>query len=162
MTDSQFWNVHIQRVPWTIHGENQLTTDLAVWWLTMLAMSDCQHRELVAEHEMVSINQWSDASDLQDGRGWMQTHRYSKFEKRVLPPVPVQLVNNDDTGTDVDTGTDIVIGTDTDMGMGMAMATVTGIGAGMDMRIGFGFGINIDFRNVSASTPPDLDPGIFQ
>ncbi len=45
-------------VPWTRYGENVLATDLALWWLCMLAMTAPEHRAVVSESDMVGINEW--------------------------------------------------------------------------------------------------------
>lgn len=46
---SESWKVAVMPIPWSKHGENQLTTDLALWWLSMLAMAGPQHRKIVGE-----------------------------------------------------------------------------------------------------------------
>ncbi|KAJ9130229.1 hypothetical protein NKR23_g12297 [Pleurostoma richardsiae] len=43
------WKVALMPVPWTKYGEEQLTTDLALWWLCMLALSAPHHRNLPTE-----------------------------------------------------------------------------------------------------------------
>ncbi|EGX87965.1 hypothetical protein CCM_09101 [Cordyceps militaris CM01] len=50
--------VSLKPIPWSLYGETQLTTDLALWWLCMLAMSDRQRSDIVTEAEMVSIAHW--------------------------------------------------------------------------------------------------------
>lgn len=37
------WKVAIMPVPWSRHGVDVLTTDLALWWLCMLAMPAHHH-----------------------------------------------------------------------------------------------------------------------
>ena len=72
-------------VPWTRHGEGELTTDLALWWMCMLAMSGPENRGLMAAADMVGIGEWELCLDFQ--RGWVHRHRYSAFEKPANPPV---------------------------------------------------------------------------
>lgn len=38
--DGDAWKVVIKVIPWSSHGTNVLTTDLALWWLGMLALSE--------------------------------------------------------------------------------------------------------------------------
>ncbi|KAI1317342.1 hypothetical protein F5Y16DRAFT_419781 [Xylariaceae sp. FL0255] len=52
------WLVAIMPVPWTRHGESQLITDLALWWLCMLALSGPENRALVTKDQTVGINEW--------------------------------------------------------------------------------------------------------
>lgn len=83
------WKVALMPIPWSRHGENQLTTELALWWLSMLAMSATQHHTIVEEKEMTRINDW-ELSKRDDGRGWVRRHKYSNFEEPAdPPPLPV-------------------------------------------------------------------------
>ncbi|KAI6084608.1 hypothetical protein F4821DRAFT_279999 [Hypoxylon rubiginosum] len=79
------WKVAVMPIPWSRYGENQLTTDLALWWLSMLAMSSRQNRILVKEEEMMRINNWE---LLNDEFGWVRRHTYSKFKEPTDPPPP--------------------------------------------------------------------------
>ncbi|KAI0004790.1 hypothetical protein F4779DRAFT_59627 [Xylariaceae sp. FL0662B] len=81
------WNVALMPVPWSKHGENQLTTDLALWWLAMLAMSAPQHRKIVRKEEIIRINEW-EVPYFHDERGWVRRHKYSNLEARADPPPP--------------------------------------------------------------------------
>ena len=81
------WQVAVKPIPWTQHGENQLTTDLALWWLCMLAMSSPQNRALVGEYEMVGIDEW-ETRYLSDEQRWVRCHQYSRFEEPTTPPTP--------------------------------------------------------------------------
>ncbi|KAI1119728.1 hypothetical protein F5Y10DRAFT_273789 [Nemania abortiva] len=81
------WKVALMPIPWSRHGENQLTTDLALWWLSMLAMSAPYHRAIVEEEEIVRINEW-EVRYLDEERGWVRRHKYSNFEEPVDPPSP--------------------------------------------------------------------------
>lgn len=81
------WKVALMPIPWSRYGENQLTTDLALWWLSMLAMSAPQHRTIVGEEEIIRINEW-EVRYLDDERGWVRRHRYSNFEEPADPPPP--------------------------------------------------------------------------
>ncbi|KJK76570.1 hypothetical protein H634G_08158 [Metarhizium anisopliae BRIP 53293] len=78
------WKVALMPVPWTRSGADVLTTDLALWWLCMLAMSAQCHREIVDDGEMVKIDKWDEAY-LDERRGWGRIHRYSGFEKPTNP-----------------------------------------------------------------------------
>ncbi|EPE07864.1 hypothetical protein F503_00586 [Ophiostoma piceae UAMH 11346] len=87
------WTVAIMPVPWNTElssggGPHVLTTELALWWLCMLALSD-GHRELVANELVVPIDAW-ETMHSGDERGWIRRHRYSLFEKlaNVPPPPP--------------------------------------------------------------------------
>jgi hypothetical protein len=77
--------VEVMAVPWTVHGESQLTTDLALWWLCMLALSPTQHCALATEEDMVGIDEW-EVRYLNDEHGWVRRHRYSDVEQPVDPP----------------------------------------------------------------------------
>jgi len=68
-----------------VHGEAQLTTDLALWWLCMLALSPTQHCALVTEDDMVGIDEW-EVRYLNDEHGWVRRHQYSNVEQPVDPP----------------------------------------------------------------------------
>lgn len=74
-------------IPWTRHGRTQLTTDLALWWLCMLALSAPQHRAVVTEADMVGIGEW-EVRYCDDERGWVRRHRYSDVEQPTDPPPP--------------------------------------------------------------------------
>ncbi|KAI1740357.1 hypothetical protein F4680DRAFT_117067 [Xylaria scruposa] len=80
-------NVALMPVPWAQHGEEQLTTGLALWWISMLALLDFHYRALVPKADMVGINEWEPAF-LDEERGWVYRYRYSKWEERTseLPP----------------------------------------------------------------------------
>jgi len=80
------WKVAIMPIPWSRYGVDVLTTDLALWWLCMLAMSARHHRAIVEEGEMVKIDDW-DLVFLGEER-WVLRHRYSNFEKPTNPPSP--------------------------------------------------------------------------
>ncbi|KAG6013052.1 hypothetical protein E4U54_007140 [Claviceps lovelessii] len=81
------WRVKLMVIPWTNRGVHALTTDLALWWLCMLAMSRPEHRAILSEDEMVGINEW-DIIRLDEHQGWVRRHRYSNFEERIPPPPP--------------------------------------------------------------------------
>lgn len=81
------WKVALMPVPWTRHGEAQLTTDLALWWLCMLALSAPQHRALVAGADVVGIGEW-EVRYVDDERGWVRRHRYYHVEQPADPPPP--------------------------------------------------------------------------
>lgn len=78
--------VEIMPVSWTKSGRDGLTTDLALWWLCMLAMS-AQSRSIVDEGEVVKINAW-DTLYLDEERGWVRRHQYSNVEEPTSPPPP--------------------------------------------------------------------------
>ncbi|RSL55547.1 hypothetical protein CEP54_009280 [Fusarium duplospermum] len=71
----------------TRYGCHVLTTDLALWWICMLAMSTHQPRDIVGEAQMANINDWN-MVNLGQGRGWVRRHLYSGVEKPTGPPPP--------------------------------------------------------------------------
>jgi hypothetical protein len=71
--------VAIMPIPWTRYGRDTLTTDLGLWWLTMLAMSSPGGCGINKEKDTVKINQW--VTDLDEERRWVHRHAYSKVEK---------------------------------------------------------------------------------
>ncbi len=85
--DSDRWKAAIMPIPWSRHGPEVLTTDLALWWLCMLAMSSPDNRAIVAEGDMVKINEWA-IVHLGEGRGWARRHRYSNLEVSTDSPAP--------------------------------------------------------------------------
>lgn len=80
------WQAAIKPIPWSKHGEDVLTTDLALWWLCMLAMSP-QSRAVVDKSEMIDINAW-EVVEYPDERGWVRRHHYSNVEQPTEPPPP--------------------------------------------------------------------------
>ncbi|TWU71826.1 hypothetical protein ED733_001918 [Metarhizium rileyi] len=70
------WKAAIMPVPWTGHGVQVLTTELALWWLCMLAMAPDHGHRVVREEHMTRINEW-DVVYLDQERGCMRRHRYS-------------------------------------------------------------------------------------
>ncbi|KAK3395001.1 hypothetical protein B0H63DRAFT_462531 [Podospora didyma] len=80
-------NVAIMPIPWERHGVENLTTDLALWWLSMLAMAGEHHRPIVHDDEMVKIHEW-DILHLDDERGWVRRHKYSNWQEPTDPPPP--------------------------------------------------------------------------
>jgi hypothetical protein len=82
------WNAAIMPIPWTKCGDEVLTTDLALWWLCMLAMSDPAHRTIVAEDEIVGIGHWDGPIYREEEQIWIRRHRYSKVEVPTAPPPP--------------------------------------------------------------------------
>lgn len=81
------WSVEVMPVPWTKAGQGQLTTDLALWWLCMLAISSRHNRALTSQEHMTRINDW-DVHKYDDERGWVRRHKYSKFEEPTSEPLP--------------------------------------------------------------------------
>ncbi|KAG6006877.1 hypothetical protein E4U21_006596 [Claviceps maximensis] len=81
------FNVKFMPVPWSKNGADALTTDLALWWLCMLAMSGSEHRVIIREEDIVEVNEW-DIVSLDENRGWIRRHRYSNFEEHVSTPPP--------------------------------------------------------------------------
>lgn len=82
------WKATIMPVPWSRHGPDTLTTDLALWWLCMLAMSAPHNRALVGEGDVVRINAW-EVLHADEERGWVRRHRYSKVEEPDPSPPPI-------------------------------------------------------------------------
>ncbi|KAI0868472.1 hypothetical protein GGS24DRAFT_482241 [Hypoxylon argillaceum] len=81
------WTVAVKAVPWTKAGDTELTTDLALWWLCMLAVSGSRNRRLVAEEDTIGIDQW-DEYLVGDSGGWVRRHHYSLLEEAIDPPAP--------------------------------------------------------------------------
>ncbi|KAH7150217.1 hypothetical protein B0J13DRAFT_285591 [Dactylonectria estremocensis] len=79
------WTAAIMPIPWSRHGTDKLTTDLALWWLFMLAMGDPNRRALVNANESIRINAWDIINTGEEG-GWVRRHRYSGFEEYTNPP----------------------------------------------------------------------------
>ncbi|KAH7134042.1 hypothetical protein EDB81DRAFT_803005 [Dactylonectria macrodidyma] len=75
----------IKPIPWSRHGPHSLTTDLALWWLCMLAMADPNRRVITSESETIRINAW-ERIFIDEERGSILRHRYSRFEKPTTPP----------------------------------------------------------------------------
>ncbi|KAH0555810.1 hypothetical protein GP486_006246 [Trichoglossum hirsutum] len=82
------WKAAIMPIPWTKYGDEVLTTDLALWWLCMLAMSDPAHRAIIAEDEMAGIGHWDGPIYWEEEQIWIRRHRYSKVEVPTAPPSP--------------------------------------------------------------------------
>lgn len=78
----------IKPIKWTVHGEQNLTTDLALWWLCMLAMAE--DPTMVSNDQLVKINHWHD-------NGLSRTHHYSKAEYS-------HIVNQIDNNTIINNG----------------------------------------------------------
>ncbi|KAJ2977149.1 hypothetical protein NQ176_g4538 [Zarea fungicola] len=76
----------IMPIPWTKSGDEDLTTDLGLWWLCMLAMS-AQSRSIADEREVLKINAWVRLY-LDEERGWVRRHQYSRVEEPTSPPPP--------------------------------------------------------------------------
>ncbi|CAH0019005.1 unnamed protein product [Clonostachys rhizophaga] len=82
------WKVAIASIPVGNFGEGVLTADLALWWLCMLAASSKRNSEIVAEEEMVEIDQWA----WDEFQGSM-VHKYSNYsapELFQMPPFEAQ------------------------------------------------------------------------
>ncbi|ERS98102.1 uncharacterized protein SPSK_06404 [Sporothrix schenckii 1099-18] len=91
------WSVSLMVVPWNTElcgsgdasgggARRILTTELALWWLCMLALSD-GHRPLVETKEIVAIDSWERVY-LHKERRWVRRHRYSSCEVPADPPPP--------------------------------------------------------------------------
>ncbi|KAI1074295.1 hypothetical protein F5B20DRAFT_564040 [Whalleya microplaca] len=85
--DRSGWTVAVKAVPWTKAGETQLTTDLALWWLCMLAISSRSNRRLTCKKDTIGIDHW-DVRWYGDDRGWVRRHHYSLVEEPTVPPTP--------------------------------------------------------------------------
>ncbi|KAJ4296943.1 hypothetical protein N0V88_003859 [Collariella sp. IMI 366227] len=81
------WKAAMIPVPWSKHGPLVLTTDLALWWLCMLAMSNQNDRAIISEANMIKIDSWSLVRYEHQGI-WAPRHRYSSVEKPTDPPPP--------------------------------------------------------------------------
>ncbi|KJR86651.1 uncharacterized protein SPSK_02610 [Sporothrix schenckii 1099-18] len=92
------WTARVMPVPWNTelveqsevsNGaravlESYLTSELSLWWLCMLSLSD-GHRQLVKTDEIVPIDAWQPL-ELADGSAWAHQHRYSAFVKPAADP----------------------------------------------------------------------------
>ncbi|KAG8417271.1 hypothetical protein J3459_012477 [Metarhizium acridum] len=78
--------VAIMPIPWTKHGLNMLTTELALWWLCMIAMSPNHSRRIQKEQDMVKINEWECLRH--DAGTIVMRHQYSNFEKSMNGATP--------------------------------------------------------------------------
>ncbi|EXU96876.1 hypothetical protein X797_009959 [Metarhizium robertsii] len=76
----------VMPVPCTKHGVNMLTSELALWWLCMIAMSPNHSRLIQKEQDMVKINEWERL--YHDADTTVMRHRYSNFEKSMSPATP--------------------------------------------------------------------------
>ncbi|EGX88245.1 hypothetical protein CCM_08288 [Cordyceps militaris CM01] len=77
----------IKRIPWSNKGEDELTTDLALWWLLMLALSDGQQRDIVESSKTTEVDTWEVVEEIEGGKV-VQKHRhcYSHVTKDTTPP----------------------------------------------------------------------------
>ncbi|KAI1317820.1 hypothetical protein F5Y16DRAFT_406533 [Xylariaceae sp. FL0255] len=80
-------NVAMMPVPWSRKGINVLTTDLALWWLCMLALSCPENRAIVEDANIAEINAWEESVKVNDARGYVRRHKYSRVEVPALLPV---------------------------------------------------------------------------
>ncbi|KAH7260588.1 hypothetical protein MRS44_009217 [Fusarium solani] len=80
------WKVAIMPIPWSRYGCHVLTTDLALWWICMMAMSTHQPRDIVGEAQMANISDW-DVVQLGQGR-WVRRHLYSGVVHPTNSPPP--------------------------------------------------------------------------
>lgn len=86
--NSKAWSAQIMPIPWTKAGETTLTTDLGLCWLCMLAMSGPEKRKLAWSGQMAAIDAWDPPHRYENERGWVQRHKYSKFERATDGPSP--------------------------------------------------------------------------
>ncbi|KAK7424850.1 hypothetical protein QQZ08_008480 [Neonectria magnoliae] len=81
------WKAFIMPIHWTKFGTQRLTTDLALWWLCMMAMSDEENRAIKQVGDLVSLGHWylvcADDDDPNKPWEWSLQHRFSK---RTQPP----------------------------------------------------------------------------
>jgi hypothetical protein len=85
--DRSKMKVSVRPIPWTKHGGEMLTTELALWWLCMLAMAPDHGRNITMGADVVGVDAW-DIVHLDEERGWVRQHRYSKFEEPTNRPPP--------------------------------------------------------------------------
>ncbi|TPX15764.1 uncharacterized protein E0L32_000098 [Thyridium curvatum] len=77
-------SVTLNAISWANYdGQYHLTTNLALWWLCMLAISGPENRRICAEQDMVPLDKWSDPVS-EDFLLAAQHHYYSGFT-RYLP-----------------------------------------------------------------------------
>ncbi len=91
------WKVFAMSVPWNMEmpqpgnigaRSSLMSTELALWWLCMLSMSD-DNRSIVEAKDIVPIDTW-DTVHLVDKNTFFHRHRYSGFEKPAPPPAEPQ------------------------------------------------------------------------
>ncbi|KAK7415169.1 hypothetical protein QQX98_006113 [Neonectria punicea] len=79
------WKAFIMPIHWTKYGTKVLTTNLALWWLSMMAMSDEGNRAIKQVGELVSLGKWdlvcTDGDDPNKPWEWSLQHRFSKRTK---------------------------------------------------------------------------------
>ncbi|OAQ72507.1 hypothetical protein VFPPC_00464 [Pochonia chlamydosporia 170] len=75
----------IMPIPWTKRGVNMLTTELALWWLCMLAMAPDHDRSITTEDKMVKINEWQWCDLGVELGGLAYYHRYSRHISMTKP-----------------------------------------------------------------------------
>lgn len=88
-SDKPKWSVAIRTIAWTKTGERQLTTDLALWWLCMLAISAPENRALALRQDTTPINAWGQPFKKDEQSGvWFRCHRFSqRVEEMAAPPL---------------------------------------------------------------------------
>lgn len=87
-TSASVWEAEIMPIPWSKNGPTQLTTDLALWWLCMLALSGPHNRVVTRPDRMVNVDGWEPARRDDDEQGWTERHWYSKFERPAVESPP--------------------------------------------------------------------------
>jgi hypothetical protein len=76
--------VAIELIPWTQHGVELLTTDLALWWLCMLAIAPGNTCAIVQPGAIPRIDGWV-VEDVWN-KGWVRRHQYSGLELPTRDP----------------------------------------------------------------------------
>ncbi|KAI0554220.1 hypothetical protein F4679DRAFT_350588 [Xylaria curta] len=79
-TSQDQFDVEMQPAVWSKWGTKHLTTDLALWWLCMLALSKDQGVTITRKTDMADISTWR---TIYDDRGQVQRHVYSGYERVV-------------------------------------------------------------------------------
>lgn len=59
------WKVECQAIPWDAAGPGVLTVNLALWWLSMMGISE-RYRAIKPREQMIPINLWWE--DQSEGR----------------------------------------------------------------------------------------------
>lgn len=76
--DDQKWRADIMPVLMSRRGRNVLTSDLALWWLCMLSLSQMEDFKLTTPDETQGIDQWEQVDSGTDYLWWR--HAYSGRE----------------------------------------------------------------------------------
>lgn len=80
--------VQYKSIPWSHHGPNVLTMNLAIWALAMMAVNE-EHRPILPIHQNLPLNLWWQDMNHQTGEGFFQHH----LSGRILQTLPVGAIS---------------------------------------------------------------------